>query len=154
MSEIARMLDQLNRAYAKDAWHGPAVLEVLEGVDETRAAARPLASAHSILELTLHMAVWKDVVRRRLQGESWQPKPEEDWAPTAGNSAAAWTAARATLDASHQALTEVVTAFPEAGLDRPPTPDGRRSAYDLIHGVIQHDLYHAGQIAMLKKGYQ
>jgi len=152
MSEIGRMLDLLDRAYAKDAWHGPAVLEVLEGVDATSAASRPLASAHSILELTLHIAVWKDVVRRRLEGESWEPKPEENWAPAANNSAAGWAAARATLDASHRALVEAVAAFPEAALDRPPTPDGRRSAYILIHGVIQHDLYHAGQIALLKKG--
>jgi uncharacterized damage-inducible protein DinB len=152
MSDIARMLDQLNRAYVGDAWHGPAVLEVLEGVDATKAASRPLASAHSILELTLHMAVWKDVVRRRLHGESWQPKPEEDWAPAADHSAAGWAAARATLDASHRALAAAVAAFPEAGLDRPPTPDGRRTAYSLIHGVIQHDLYHAGQIAILNKG--
>lgn len=151
MSEIVRMLDLLNRAYAGDAWHGPAVLEVLEGVDATRAAARPLASAHSILELTLHIAVWKDVVRRRLQGDAWQPTPEEDWAPPTGDSPASWAAARATLDASHRALAEAVAAFPEAALDRPPTPDGRRSAYLLIHGVIQHDLYHAGQIAILKK---
>jgi uncharacterized damage-inducible protein DinB len=154
MSEIARMLDLLNRTYTKDTWHGPAVLEVLEGVDVATAASRPLASAHSILELTLHMAVWKDVVRRRLQGESWEPKPEENWAPAAGNSDASWAAARATLDASHRALAEAVAAFPEAALDRPPTPDGRRSAYLLIHGVIQHDLYHAGQIAILKKGIQ
>src|SRR5512140_323893 len=152
MSEIARMLDLLHRAYAGDAWHGPAVLEVLEGVDATRAASRPLASAHSILELTPHIAVWKDVVRRRLQGESWQPTPEEDWAPAAADSAADWAAVRAKLDASHGALVGAVAAFPEAELDRPPTPDGRRSAYALIHGVIQHDLYHAGQIALLKKG--
>jgi uncharacterized damage-inducible protein DinB len=154
MSEIARMLDQLDRAYARDAWHGPAVLELLEGVDATRAASRPLASAHSILELTLHMAVWKDVVRRRLEGDAWQPTPEEDWAPAAGTSAADWAAARATLDASHRALAEAVAAFPAAGLDLPPTPDGRRSAYLLIHGVIQHDLYHAGQIAILKKWFR
>ena len=82
------------------------MLEVLEGMDARRAASRPLASAHSILELTLHMAVWKDVVRRRLQGESWQPTPEEDWGPAAGKSAAGWDAARATLDASHRALAE------------------------------------------------
>jgi len=154
MSEIARILDLLSRAYERDAWHGPAVLEILEGVDATQAASRPLTPAHSILELTLHMAVWKDVVRRRLQGESWEPKPEENWISAAGNTAANWAAARATLDASHRALTEAVAAFPEAALDRPPTPDGRRTAYLLIHGVIQHDLYHAGQIALLKKGLQ
>jgi uncharacterized damage-inducible protein DinB len=152
MSEIARMLDMLTRTYEKDTWHGPAVLEVLAGVDAMTATARPLASAHSILELTLHMAVWKNVVRRRLKGESWEPSPEENWSTVTGDPAANWTAALAALDASHRALAEAVAAFPEAALDRPPTPDGRRTAYLLIHGVIQHDLYHAGQIALLKKG--
>jgi uncharacterized damage-inducible protein DinB len=97
MSEIARMLDLLDRCYAGEAWHGPAVLEVLEGVDATSAASRPLAPAHSILELTLHIAVWKDVVRRRLQGESWDPTPEENWVPAAGSSAAGWAAASSSM---------------------------------------------------------
>ena len=72
-SEGARIADQLRRAFYGSAWHGPALLELLEDVDAATAAAKPLPDVHSIWELVLHIAVWDDAALRRLDGKKWQP---------------------------------------------------------------------------------
>src|SRR5437762_13216457 len=72
-SEAARIAELLQRAFDGSAWHGPAVLELLEDVDAATAAARPLPRVHSIWELVLHIAVWDDAAVRRLGGKKWQP---------------------------------------------------------------------------------
>ena len=152
MTEIERILDQLKRAYEGNAWHGPAVLEALAGVTAAQAHARPLTNAHSIWELVQHIAVWEDVGRRRLTGDRAQIaiSSPEDWPPPEDTSEAAWDRARAALDRGHQALVEAIAGVPETRLDE-PIFDDMSTVYVTLHGVIQHDLYHAGQIAMLKK---
>src|SRR5690242_5935883 len=70
MSEISFIIDQLNRAFDGEAWHGPAVVEILDGIDARTAAARPIDSAHSIWELVLHLSGWEQVVLKRLQGQA------------------------------------------------------------------------------------
>jgi uncharacterized damage-inducible protein DinB len=72
-SEAARIADQLRRAFDGSAWHGPALLELLEDVNAATAAAKPLAKVHSIWELVLHIAVWDGVALRRLSGENASP---------------------------------------------------------------------------------
>jgi uncharacterized damage-inducible protein DinB len=147
-SEIDAILDQLERSYTANAWHGPAVLEVLAGLETEASRRRPIRSAHSILEIVIHMAAWKDIVRRRLDGEKFDITPEMDW-PAPGEGAAAWEGAKSSLDRAHQRLRESIARFDPARLDQAPA--GGSSAYVLIHGIIQHDLYHAGQIALLRK---
>ena len=147
-SEIDHILDQLQRSFTANAWHGPAVLEVLAGVDADAARRRPIRGAHSTLEIVFHMTAWKDIVRRRLEGDKFDITPEMDW-PQPGEGAAAWEGARASLDRAHARLLEVIARFDPARLDQPPA--GGSSAYVLMHGIIQHDLYHAGQIALLRK---
>jgi uncharacterized damage-inducible protein DinB len=153
MTEIERILDQLRRAYEGEAWHGPSVREVLAGVTAEQAQARPLANAHSIWELVHHIAVWESAGRRRLEGDRAQIdiSSPEDWPPPDDASEAAWERAKASLDRGHQALREAIARVPESRLDE-PIFDGMSTVYVTLHGVIQHDLYHAGQIAMLKKG--
>jgi uncharacterized damage-inducible protein DinB len=152
MSEIERILDQLQRAYEGNAWHGPAVREVLAGVSAAQAHARPLQKAHSIWELVQHIAVWEDVGRRRLTGDRAQIaiSSPEDWPPPEDTSEAAWEQAKAALDRGHQALVEAISQTPESRLDE-PIFEGMSTVYVTLHGVIQHDLYHAGQIAILRK---
>ena len=152
MSEIERILDQLQRAYAGNAWHGPSVREVLNGVTAVQAHARPLQDAHSIWELVQHIAVWEDVGRRRLTGDRAQIaiSSPEDWPPPEDTSEEAWERAKTALDRGHQALVEAIKRTPESRLDE-PIFEGMSTVYVTLHGVIQHDLYHAGQIAMLKK---
>lgn len=152
MTEIERILDQLKRAYEGNAWHGPSVKEVLAEVTAETAHARPLTNAHSIWELVRHIAVWEDVGRRRLEGDRAQIEisSPEDWPPPEDLSEAAWDQAKATLDRGHEALVEAIARVSESRLDE-PVFEGMSTVYVTLHGVIQHDLYHAGQIAMLKK---
>jgi uncharacterized damage-inducible protein DinB len=152
MTEIERILDQLKRAYEGNAWHGPSVREALSGVTAAQAHTRPLNNAHSIWELTQHIAVWEDVGRRRLEGDRAEIEisSPEDWPPAADTSEAAWEQSKAALDRVHEALREAISRISEARLDE-PVLEGKSSVYVTVHGVIQHDLYHAGQIALLKK---
>ena len=150
MSEIKRIADQLERAFEGGAWHGPSVREVLDGVTAEQARSRPLPNAHSIWEITLHIAAWEDAVRRRLQGEKVELTDAEDWPAIGQTTEAAWAVCRAGLERGHRALAETVARFDETQLGRPPGAN-RSIAYVQIHGVIQHDLYHAGQIAVLRK---
>jgi uncharacterized damage-inducible protein DinB len=152
MSEIDRILDQLKRAYEGNAWHGPSIKESLNGVTAEQARRRPLKNAHSIWELVHHIAVWEDVGRRRLQGDPAEVpiSSPEDWPPADDATDAAWEKAKAALDRGHQALVEAIAQVPESRLDE-PILEGKSSVYVTLHGVIQHDLYHAGQIAILKK---
>ena len=152
MTEIERILDQLKRAFEGNAWHGPSVREALAGVTAAQAHARPLANAHSIWELVQHIAVWEDVGRRRLEGDRAQIEisSPDDWPPADDLSEAAWEQAKATLDQRHEVLVEAIARVPESRLDE-PVFEGMSTIYVTLHGVIQHDLYHAGQIAMLKK---
>ena len=152
MTEIERILDQLKRAFEGNAWHGPSVREALAGVTAAQAHARPVVNAHSIWELVQHIAVWEDVGRRRLEGDRAQIdiSSPADWPPADDLSEAAWEQAKATLDQRHEVLVEAIARVPESRLDE-PVFEGMSTVYVTLHGVIQHDLYHAGQIAMLKK---
>jgi uncharacterized damage-inducible protein DinB len=152
MTEIERILDQLKRAYEGNAWHGPSVREALAGVTAAQAHARPLNNAHSIWELTQHIAVWENVGRRRLEGDraAIDISSPEDWPPTDDTSETAWEQTKAALDRGHEALREAISRISEERLDE-PILEGMSTVYVTVHGVIQHDLYHAGQIAMLKK---
>ncbi|MGH9650586.1 MAG: DinB family protein [Terriglobales bacterium] len=150
MSEVERIVDQLRRAYEGEAWHGPPLKQILAGVTAEQAARRPVANAHAIWELVLHIAVWESVVRRRLAGEVTDPSPEQDWPPGRDTSEAAWKKALADLEHGHLQLRQSIALLSDDQLsDKAPGKD--YSLYGMLHGVIQHDLYHAGQIAPLKK---
>jgi uncharacterized damage-inducible protein DinB len=151
MSEIQRIEDQLRRAFEGHAWHGPAVRELLADVTAAKAAARPLSDAHSIWEIVLHIAAWEEVVRRRLQGEAVADlPPEQDWPPVRDVSEAEWRKALDDFDRVHRTLREAIARSGEVRLAE-MVPGKEHSVYHMLHGVIQHDLYHAGQIAVLKK---
>jgi uncharacterized damage-inducible protein DinB len=152
MSEVERILDQLKLAYEGKAWHGPSVHEALRGITAEQAHARPLRNAHSIWELVRHIAVWEDAGRRRLQGDRAQIEisSPQDWPPPDDISETAWEQAKAFLDRGHQALVKAIEHLPESRLDE-PILEGMSTVYVTLHGVIQHDLYHTGQISMLKK---
>ena len=150
MSEVERITDQLRRAFEGEAWHRPSVREVLDGVSAEKAAARPIAGAHSIWEIALHIAAWENVARRRLLGERAQVTDEENFPPVAETSEAAWAATRAALEEGNLRLREEISRLSDSRLSE-PIIEGMFSVYITLHGVIQHTLYHAGQIALLKK---
>jgi uncharacterized damage-inducible protein DinB len=151
MSEIKRINSQLKRAFEGKAWHGPSVSEVLAGVTAERAAAHPIPGAHSIWEIALHIATWERVGRRRLEEASpIEVSDEEDWPAVGDTTDAAWANTLEELRRNHEALRASIRQLDEARLDE-IVPGTEYSFYFLLHGVIQHDLYHAGQIALLKK---
>lgn len=151
LQEIGRIVDQLGRAFDGRAWHGPSVMKLLSDVGADQAAARPLEGRHTIWELVLHIAAWKDVVRRVLMGEKMiSLSDEEDWPLVKSTGEAAWRQAVGELERVQKDLVEAVSGFSEARLDE-TVPGASYSFYNMLHGVIQHDLYHAGQIAILRR---
>ena len=149
-SEATRLADQLRRAFDGSAWHGPALLELLEVVDAATAAAKPLPRVHSIWELVLHIAVWDGAASRRLSGEKCQPTGLVNFPLVSTPTEAAWRKAIARTRRTHDTLVKTVAALPDSRLgDR--VPGKRYDFYHMLHGIAQHELYHAGQIAILKK---
>ncbi len=151
MTEIKRISNQLKRAFEGGAWHGPSVREVLEGVTAEKAVARPVSGTHSIWELVLHIAVWEDAVKRWVRGETHNVTNELDWQKVADTSETAWEKTLEAMGKGHMELRQTISHLSDADLDK-ILKEPKPSVYDLLHGVIQHDLYHAGQIAILKKG--
>ena len=149
-SEAIRIADQLRRAFHGNAWHGPALLELLEDVDFTGAAARLLPEVHSIWELVLHVAVWDDAALRRLDGKKWQPTGLANFPPVPATTEAAWRKAIAEARRTHDTLVKTVAALPDSRLDD-RVPGKRYDFGHMLQGIAQHELYHAGQIAILKK---
>lgn len=152
MSESTRIADQLHRAFHGEAWHGPAVLEVLNGMDARTAAKRPPGGVHSIWEIVRHIRVWDDAGFRRMAGEVVQPTGEEDWPKVTDLSEAAWKKTTADLIQTHDKLVQAVKALADSRLNEPvPGKPEFYTFYYMLHGIAQHELYHAGQIAILKK---
>jgi len=150
MTEVARIQDQARRAFEGEAWHGPSLGEVLAGVDFRMAAARPLPRAHGIWEIVLHLTAWKEAVRRRLEGEAVELAPEQDWPAPPKPGEARWNRALDALERSHRQLLAALSEMTDRGLAK-GVPGKDYSFYFMLHGAVQHDLYHAGQIAVLRK---
>lgn len=156
-TEISRIVDELDRAYSGDPWHGSPFSTLIAGVTADRAAARPLAGAHSIWEIVLHMTGWKNEVRRRLGGAPAGLPEGGDWPAQPAADDAAWERALEALAGAHRALVAAVRELPEERLFRPTNDPRDRetgegvTGYVLLHGIVQHDVYHSGQIALLEK---
>ena len=150
MTEVERILEQFDRVMEGNAWHGYPILQILDSISAKSAAHRPIAEAHTIWEIVLHMTFWDDVATRRLAGEHAGldealnfPAPPK---PTEHN----WQKTREEFRASNQKLREALAKLDPAHLDE-LSAGGKRTFYNEAHGVLQHDVYHAGQIALLKK---
>jgi len=156
-SEVERIRDQFRRAFDGEAWHGPSVLKILEGVTAQQAAAQPIPGAHSIWELTLHIAAWERACKRRLEGDPAQLTDAEDWEPINDTSEAAWENTKQQLIDNHHELLDAIANVDESRLNEPIIKNPQvpySSVYVTLHGGVQHDLYHAGQIAILKKALE
>lgn len=150
MTEIQRIVDQLNRAFEGEAWHGPALMNILGGIKPLQAASRPFPGTHSIWEIALHIAAWERACCRRLGGERAELPAVEDWPEVTNTNEQSWQRAKTVLRQAHDELCDAVSQLDESRLDE-PIIEGMGSVYVTVHGVIQHSLYHAGQIALLKK---
>lgn len=150
MKETEFIADQLKRSFEGEAWHGPSLMEALSGVTADTAAARPLPKAHTIWELVLHVANWNEVFVHRMDGKTMQLAPEQDFPAVTDTSAAAWKAALEKLRASHQALEQAAAHADSAFLER-RVPGKDYNFRFMFHGMVQHEVYHAGQMSLLKK---
>lgn len=154
MNETHRINSQLKRAYQGPAWHGPSLRELLDGVTADQAAAHPIPGAHSIWELVNHIIAWEQISQQRLEGKAMKhPADDVNFPPVNDTSEPAWQKTLEQLAASNQLLRDAVKLFDDSRLDD-LVPEANYSNYFMLHGVIQHDLYHAGQIALLKKAVQ
>jgi uncharacterized damage-inducible protein DinB len=150
-SEGELIADQLRRAFDGSAWHGPSVLKLLADVDAQTAAARPIEDVHSIWELLLHVAVWDDAALVRLKGKKHQPTGTDNFPLVPKKvTESAWRRCVAEARRTHDRLVKTVAALPESRL-RDRVPGKRYNFAHMFHGIAQHELYHAGQIALLKK---
>jgi uncharacterized damage-inducible protein DinB len=150
-TEVNRLDEQLRRALEGEAWHGPSVLEVLDGLSASQAASHPIAGAHSIWEIVLHIVSDYELVLRRLAGDGRQLTAAEDWPACPASTEENWLQTVQELKGLNNKLRQAVLAFPLERLDEPLVPEVPYTAYTQLIGVTQHNLYHAGQIALLKR---
>jgi len=150
MSQIEFIVDQLLRAFDGEAWHGPALMEILNGIDAKTAAARPIPTAHSIWELVLHVSAWEQVCLRRINGGSVSLSDAENFGHIEHVNEAAWQQAVKNLKQHHADLIAAVSALPESRLYE-PLPDKDYNLLFMLNGAVQHAAYHGGQIALLKR---
>jgi uncharacterized damage-inducible protein DinB len=156
-SEIDRIIDQLQRAHDGDPWHGSPVMAILDGVTAEQAAAAPPNGAHSIWELVLHMTAWRREAAARAGGAPAGEPPFGDWPAVEATTPDAWRRALDDLGAAHRELLDAVRRLPEADLFAPTVDPRNRplgtgvTRYELLHGIAQHDAYHAGQAAIVKR---
>jgi uncharacterized damage-inducible protein DinB len=150
MNEISRIADQLRRSQQGEAWHGPALAELLADVNAAQALQRPGPAAHNIWEVVNHITAWQTAAGGAMRG-GVMPRlgKADDW-PAAGRTEAQWRAAVKRLAKANQALLTALSEFPKQRLDD-QLPGRKHSFYFMLHGVIQHNLYHGGQVALLKK---
>jgi len=149
-TEGERIAIEIGEALDGDAWHGPSLDKLLEGVTAEHAAHRPIPSAHNIWELVLHITSWANITRRRLTGGKVEPRKGENWPRPGRISERHWESARVALAESHERLRNVVATLSDEELAA-KVPKGKRSVSNMLHGLTQHDAYHGGQIALLKK---
>ena len=150
MSEIRRILDQWDRSFSGDSWHGPSLMLLLEGMSAEDASKHSVHGAHSIWEFVNHIAAWYTIVQHELRGEKLEVTSEKDWPPVWEASEIAWKRSLDHLAESRARLRKVVEGLAEKQLAEIPAGSAS-TRYVILHGIIQHDLYHAGQIAILKK---
>ena len=153
--EIEWLLNQLDQAFERKSWHGPNLRGSLRGVDAEQAARRPAPGRHSIWEQAVHAAYWKYAVRRRILGEAKGsfPLKGSNWfvRPEPGKlDEVSWKADLKLLTETHRSLREAVADLKPELL--PTIPSGSATTFrDLILGIAFHDIYHAGQIQLLKR---
>jgi len=145
------LLHALDEAYDRSAWHGTTLKGALRGVNARQASWRPAPGRHNVRELVVHAAYWKHLARNRLTGEADSfPHAGSNWFERGSGSEKSWKEERALLDKEHRALRRVVASLPSAGLTRRLPGTRHRTALREVAGIALHDVYHTGQIQLLK----
>ncbi|MGB7556788.1 MAG: DinB family protein [Candidatus Korobacteraceae bacterium] len=151
MTEVQRILDQYDRVMHGSPWHGDAIWKILDSISAEKAASRPIANAHSIWEIVGHMAFWEDVAGKRIEGLRAGLMEEGNFPPAPPAATEAnWQKTLEAFRASNQMFRAALQKLEVSYLDQ-LSAAGKRSYYDEAHGLMEHSVYHAGQIALLAK---
>jgi hypothetical protein len=146
-----RLADQLERGFQGGAWHGPALMEILAGVEAGTAQWRPGPAVHSIAEIVGHLAFWLKDAHHQTTGVPREPAGlGADWGPAELGSEADWRALLARLEDAHCGLRDAVLHLSEERLDEAHS-GSETSLRGVLLGVLQHNAYHAGQMALVRK---
>jgi len=148
--ETEVVLAHLERAHDGQAWYGPALDELLRDLTPEQVTARPIPGAHNILELVLHISGWLDVLRRRLGGQRVDAPDEGDFQRLDRASSEAWTQTLAALHANRERLSKAIEELPESAW-QDAVPGKPYNVRFMVTAIVQHSVYHAGQIALLRK---
>ncbi|MBZ5521938.1 MAG: DinB family protein [Acidobacteriia bacterium] len=153
-TECLRISEQLRHAIEGGAWHGSSLKELLHGITVEQAQARPIAGGHSIWELLLHIGVWERVTLEAIKGTPIPapPSSEWDWAAGQGNAEAWQRDVRGLLEGNRK-LCNAVESFGDERLEE-TVPGRKYNFYRVLHGIVQHSVYHTGQIALLRKAFE
>lgn len=149
MNEVDNIVNEMRRAFEGEAWHGPALFEILDGYTPEKAAQRANAT-HSAWEIARHVGVWIPTIGRRLRGEIVVLSPEEDWPSVGTTSPEAWARLRETIEKDYRALVEDVRQLSANALQARVAGRDYDIAF-MLHGLVQHVAYHGGQLSLLAK---
>lgn len=152
MSRIEQITNELKCAFDGEAWHGRALMEILDGVNAKAALARPVPAGHNIWELVLHVTGWERVITRRLHGEKLVLSDAENFGHITETTEAVWRQALSNLQSTHAALIEAVASLSEDNLNA-RVPGKPYDVEFMLHGAAQHAAYHGGQISLLKRAH-
>lgn len=154
MNETQRILAEYDRVMRGNAaWHGDPIWQILGTISAESAAKRPLAAAHSIWEIVMHMTFWEGVADQRLSGQRAGLVEELNFPAQPEATAENWQNTLDEFRQSNAQFREALSKMDAASLDD-LSAAGKRSFYEEAHGLIEHHVYHAGQIAMLQKAFQ
>ncbi|MBI2683764.1 MAG: DinB family protein [Acidobacteriales bacterium] len=159
MSEGKRIAELMRQAYegldGKDAWHGKSLRNILRGITAEQAAKKLPGSKHTIWELVVHIANWDEISVRRLAGEKVEFALDSpgDWPEVSDQSEASWQATQQRLESAQSALRNAVAACSDAKLAEKAV-NRDFTNYTALHGILHHDIHHAGQIALMKRMLQ
>jgi uncharacterized damage-inducible protein DinB len=149
-NEIKRIVKQFTASMEGNAWHGPAVFELLNDINDEEASQRALRDAHNIYEIAAHIITWQKAGIRRIKGDASEITEQEDWPVANDATTEQWSVIKKALQSVYNELKGELEKFSAERLNE-NIPGKEQTFYTLFHGIIQHNIYHAGQIAMLKK---
>lgn len=150
MNEVKFLIDQIKTTFNGDSWHGPSLMRNLKGVTKEEALKRPLGERHTIWELVDHMTFWLKEVNKTLKGEAMTtPSSVKDWPPM-GKTEEQWEKSVKDLEFAVNTLVEQLDQWNNEMLER-TVPGAKYNFRQMLHGALHHNLYHSGQIAILRR---
>jgi uncharacterized damage-inducible protein DinB len=151
LTDIEQLVKRYDQTMSVEAWYGDPVWKILQGIDASCAAAELLPGTHNIWQLVMHMEFWERIAARRFSGPV-APEEAGNFPATPAVDEAEWQKTLKSFRTSNREFRQAISLLDSNSLNK-NTPGGQQTfGYELV-GVIEHHIYHAGQIALLKKGY-